>query len=93
MKDLYRAADSKPLTIRSEPKWIEVQRCTFSTSSNADKDLEQMIQLMAQATVRLPIVRKATTTGKYEFGWTTKGEEVEIKKGETVILDLVSSSN
>lgn len=93
MKDLYRAADSPPLTIQSEPKWIEVQRCVFATSSNADKELEQMIQLMAQATVRLPIVRKATATDKYEFGWTTKGEKVEIKKGETVILDLVSSSN
>lgn len=92
MKDLYRAADSTPLTIKSEPKWIEVQRCVFSTSSNADGDLEQMVQLMAQATVRLPIVRKATTTDKYEFGWTTKGRKVQVKKGETVILDLVSSS-
>ncbi|KAK8929096.1 hypothetical protein H634G_03383 [Metarhizium anisopliae BRIP 53293] len=88
MKDLYRAADSTPLTIQSEPKWIEVQRCVFSTSSNADRDLEQMVQLMAQATVRLPIVRKATTTDKYEFGWTTKGRKVQVKKGETVILDL-----
>ncbi|KAH7141556.1 putative prostaglandin G/H synthase 2/cyclooxygenase 2, pgh2/cox2 [Dactylonectria estremocensis] len=85
---LYRAADSPPLAIQPEPKWIEVQRSAFGTSSNADKELEQMIQVMAQATVRLPIVRKAIATDKYAFGWTMEGKKVEVKKGETVILDL-----
>lgn len=89
MKDLYRAADSPPLTIKSEPKWIEVQRTTFDASSNAEGNLERMIQTMARATVRLPIVRKAIVTDEYVFG----GKTVEVKKGETVILDLVSSPN
>ncbi|KAI8630354.1 heme peroxidase-domain-containing protein [Xylariaceae sp. FL1651] len=82
MKGLYEAADSPPP--RSEPKWIEVQNCVFSTSSSEDKDLEQMIKRMAQATVRLSIVRKASVAGEYE--WTKKGDPVE--KGDTVILDL-----
>ena len=93
MRELYRAADSMPFTIASEPKWIGVQRCVFSASDSAHRDLEQMVQLMAQATIRLPIVRKAIATDNYEFGWAANGEEVEVKKGETVILDLVSSSN
>ncbi|KAK2616823.1 hypothetical protein QQS21_000200 [Conoideocrella luteorostrata] len=89
MRDLYEAADPAPLTTRSEePKWIDVQRCAFSTSSNAAKDLERMVQLMAQETVRLPIVRKATATGEYAFRQTANGKKVEVKKGETVILEL-----
>lgn len=91
MTELYKAADAPPLTIWSEPRWIKVQRAAFSTSSNADKDLEQMIQLMTQTTVRLPIVRKAIAPGKYAFGCTTNGKMDEVKKGDTVILDLVSS--
>lgn len=88
MKDLYRAADSPPSTIMSEPKWIEVQRAAFSDSSYAD----EMIQLMAQATVQIPIVRKAIVTHKYSFKTANLGT-VEVKKGETVILDLVSFPN
>ncbi|KAK3380521.1 putative prostaglandin G/H synthase 2/cyclooxygenase 2, pgh2/cox2 [Lasiosphaeria ovina] len=90
MQELYRAADSPPP--QSEPKWIEVQRCVFSTSSNADKDLEQMIRLRTEATVRLPIIRKAIATDKYAFGWTTNGEKVEVKEGETVILNLAAAA-
>ncbi|KAJ3546103.1 hypothetical protein NM208_g2174 [Fusarium decemcellulare] len=87
--ELYNAADSAPHTIESEPQWIGVQRCVFSPSSDADTDLEQMVQRMAQVKVRLPIVRKAIATATYAFDCEgAKNGEVEIKKGETVILDL-----
>ena len=97
MKDLYQAADGvSPLDngIRTddkeEPRWITLQKLVFSSSSSAaDKEIEQLIQQVAQATVKLPIVRKATATGTYIFDVSKGGKKtVEIKKGETVILNL-----
>ncbi|KAK6081877.1 Psi-producing oxygenase C (Linoleate diol synthase) [Seiridium cupressi] len=83
MEELYKAADSPPNTIESKPEWIKVQD---SALRNDDKVLEEMIQVMAQETVRLPIVRKAIAKGTYTFeGMKPK---VKIEEGQTVILDL-----
>jgi hypothetical protein len=90
MSELYKAANSPP---NFEPEWIKVQRAVFSGSENADEDLEQMIQLRTGETVP-PILRKAIKTDEYKFkfGSDMSGTEVQIKRGEMVILGLVSSS-
>jgi hypothetical protein len=90
MRELYSAADAPPLTAKTEPQWIKVQRAVFSKSRNAERDLERMIQLMAQSAVRLPIMRKAVVTDEYAIELTTNVRKVEVKKGDTIILDLVS---
>ncbi|KAM0812769.1 putative Prostaglandin G/H synthase 2/cyclooxygenase 2, pgh2/cox2 [Seiridium cardinale] len=87
MEGLYRAADSPPSAIKSKPEWIKVQE---SALRNDDKVLEEMIQVMAQETVRLPIVRKAIAKGTYTFEGMKDGVKLksEIEEGQTVILDL-----
>ena len=90
MRELYKAADYPP---QPEPEWIKIQRCVFSGSADADKELEKMIQVRTEAVVRMPIIRKAIATDKYVFGGASYlGKEVEIKAQETVVLNLVSSS-
>lgn len=96
MRELYKAADSDPP--QPEPGWIGVQDRVFNTdksktSSDVDKELEKMIQARTDAVVRLPIIRKAITPDTYAFGGAGHlGKDVEIKAGETVVLDVVSSS-
>ncbi|KAH8652136.1 putative prostaglandin G/H synthase 2/cyclooxygenase 2, pgh2/cox2 [Xylariales sp. PMI_506] len=87
MEGLYRAADFPPVIPQSMPEWIDVQDSAWI---NDDETLDKMIQLMAQRKVRLPVVRKATTKATYTFEGIKEGQkvEVEIKKGQTVILDL-----
>jgi hypothetical protein len=94
MKELYDAAYGRPIK-GSEPEWIQVQRCAMD---NDDKTIERMVQVMAQKTVRLPIVRKAKETASYSFevendaGTTGKKTfPAEIKEDKIVILDVVSS--
>lgn len=95
MKDLYAAADGRPhlMHLRDDsgrPQWIQVQKRVFSDKPNADEELEKMVQTMARITVRQPIVRKATAKGDYTFAGVNNGEQVTIKEGDAVILDLVS---
>ncbi|KAK8017843.1 hypothetical protein PG993_014169 [Apiospora rasikravindrae] len=85
MEDLYMADDSPPPTDGSEPKWVELQKCVFSGKGKDDKKLEKMVQSMAQAKVRLPIVRKAIETDDYHF---EGAKPVKIEKGDIVILNL-----
>ena len=87
MTDLYNAADhpahdaisSKP------PKWITVQKLAFSTTLEDEQELESMVQMASQETVRLPILRKVIADAKLPFG--------NVVKGQMVLLDLVSSPN
>jgi hypothetical protein len=95
MKDLYAAADGRPhlmLGLRAgvdtRPQWIQVQDRVFHDKS--DEELEKLVQTMARITVRQPIVRKALEEGKYNFVGVERGKQVTIKKGDAVILDLVS---
>ncbi|KAF4992647.1 hypothetical protein FGRMN_7048 [Fusarium graminum] len=90
MKELYAAADGKH---DKEPRWIALQRCVFSTSENAQTELERKIQLMAQETVRLPILRKAENQIDSLELPSLPGDDgakvnVKIKKGDTIVLDL-----
>ncbi|KAF7536267.1 hypothetical protein G7054_g4653 [Neopestalotiopsis clavispora] len=91
MKELYDAAYGRPIK-GSEPEWIQVQRCAMD---NDDKTIERMVQVMAQKTIRLPIVRKAKETASYTFevendaGTTGKKTfPAEIKEDKIVILDV-----
>lgn len=86
MTELYKAADDLPANADpSMPRWITVQKLAFSNTLEDQQELEKMIQMAAQATVRLPILRKATTTQQCPFG--------NVVEGQMVILDLVSSPN
>ncbi|KAK0388546.1 hypothetical protein NLU13_4789 [Sarocladium strictum] len=86
MKELYQASLDGGKA--AEPKWIEIQRLAFSTDSDeGDKILGQKVRAVAQAAVRMPVVRKV----RYDPG----DKEVKIggrtiKAGETVILDIAS---
>ncbi|KAF4339201.1 linoleate diol synthase [Fusarium beomiforme] len=95
MKDLYAAADGRPhlMLVKSDqdPQWIQVQKCVFSDEAGADTKLEQMVQTMARITVRQPILRKALKEGKVTFPVFTNGEEVGVKKGQAIILDLATA--
>jgi hypothetical protein len=87
MKELDYAADHPPIPpnlAHQGPKWLMVQECVFSTSSGAEKVLELMIRQMTHATVRPSIVRKATATKEYAFGWTTEGQEVILDLSEAI---------
>jgi hypothetical protein len=84
MKELYAAADlpAGPAAA-ARPDWITVQELAFGTLDDDDSQLERMIRLASQAKVRIPIVRKAVSSQRCSFG--------QVKEGQTVILDLVSS--
>ncbi|KAK7965797.1 uncharacterized protein PG986_000074 [Apiospora aurea] len=88
MEDLYKFADSPPPTDGSKPEWVKLQKFVFGTEGEDDKEVEKMVQLMAQATVELPIVRKAIKTADYQFGWAKPGNPVKIEKGDVVVLNL-----
>ncbi|KAF9765930.1 hypothetical protein IL306_001713, partial [Fusarium sp. DS 682] len=95
MKDLYAAADGRPhlMLVKSElvPQWIRVQECVFSDEADSDKKLEEMVQTMARITVRQPILRKALDKGKATFPVFTNGKEVDVKKGQAIILDVATA--
>ncbi|KAH7329412.1 putative prostaglandin G/H synthase 2/cyclooxygenase 2, pgh2/cox2 [Stachybotrys elegans] len=82
MKDLYRAADlpKEAAIAAGPPQWLEVQKLAFGTMPYDDWELEQLIRVTSQKTVRLPIIRKAIQKQTFSFG--------TIDEGQTVILDL-----
>ncbi len=82
MTELYKAADLPANDIPSTPRWITVQKLAFSTVPQDQHELENMIQMTSQATVRLPIMRKAIARRQFPFG--------NVEEGQMVILDLVS---
>lgn len=87
MTDLYKVADlpADEATAGDKPKWIKAQTLAFSDAPGAQTELEKMIQATSQATVKLPILR--TAVEPY-----TSSKVGKVVKGQTVILDLVSSS-
>ncbi|KAK8067329.1 hypothetical protein PG997_014076 [Apiospora hydei] len=91
MEDLYKFADSPPPTDGSKPEWVKLQQFVFSTGGKDDKELEKMVQSMAQAKVRLPIVRKAIKTADYQFSRAKAGKPITIEKGDIVVLNLTNA--
>lgn len=96
MDKLYDAAYSRSIT-DSVPEWIKVQECAMT---NDDENLERMVQVMAQKTVQLPIVRQAKKDGTYTFEAEKKAGrkeaetfELTIYEDDIVILDVVSPHN
>ncbi|KAK4160491.1 linoleate diol synthase [Cladorrhinum sp. PSN259] len=93
MGGLYAAANDPT---GPEPEWIKIQKCVFGSapstpSCDTNKDLERMIQRTAKSSFLQPIVRMANVTAEYAFESTTDGDKVQIKKGETVILNLAKA--
>lgn len=91
MDKLYDAAYSRSIT-DSVPEWIKVQECAMT---NDDENLERMVQVMAQKTVQLPIVRQAKKDGTYTFEAEKKAGrkeaetfELTIYEDDIVILDV-----
>lgn len=96
MKELYMYADSKgkkqtgTFNPAIDPAWVQLQGWIFSDYSVSAQD--NMIEVWAQKLNRVPIVRKSVKTDTYEFEDSkSKKVKVTIKKGDTVILNLVSS--
>ncbi|KAK7981298.1 hypothetical protein PG988_003536 [Apiospora saccharicola] len=67
---------------------VSLQKCVFSPKGQDDEGLEKMVQLMAQAQVRLPIVRKASKTDDYQFSGIKSAKPITIQEGDVVVLGL-----
>jgi hypothetical protein len=65
-----------------EPVWLEIQRLAFKDDTASLEALDKIVSKAESTSIRLPIIR--TAVEDLEIG------NVQIPKGQTVILDLVS---
>lgn len=85
--ELYAAANPSVSPSKEAPTWLKVQELAFSESPNDHNSLVSMIQKAERSSVKLPIIRTALKNRKFV---TKSNDTWEIKKGETIILDIVS---
>jgi hypothetical protein len=86
MRELYEAA--APNATQQKPTWLKVQQLAFSDVKKDQDYLESLIQKTARAAVKLPILRTAVRDHAFT---PQNGSSWNVKEGQTVVLDIVSS--
>ena len=83
---LYKLATDD--TASSE--WLEVQKLAIANDAQSDIDLTERVLEAQRVSVRLPILRRAIKDTDVK---NTKGEFLfSVKKGQTVVCDIVRTS-
>lgn len=80
-EDMYKQADAKG---PDDVTWTKIQQLVHEDNL---KELERIVLKTAKVTVKMPIIRTALQAKKFD---NEDGTSWSIKKGATVILDIVS---
>ena len=88
MRELYEAAEKPASATQQKPTWLTVQKLAFSNEKRDQDYLESLIQKTARLAVKLPILRTAVRDHAFK---PQSGSFWNVKEGQTVILDIVSS--
>ena len=85
---LYKLAN--PADETNSCEWLDVQKLAIANDAQSDGDLTEKVLEAQYVSVRLPILRKAI---KDTIVKNTEGEDLlSVKKGQTVICDIVRTS-
>ena len=86
---LYKLATDE--TESSE--WLDVQKLAIANDEKSDKNLTNKVLEAQHVSVRLPILRRAIKDTDVKDVENTKGKVLfSVKKGQTVICDIVRTS-
>jgi hypothetical protein len=80
---MYEHANSETAS-SATPTWLKVQELAFAEDKDSFDKLEKLVLIAERTSIKLPVIR--TAEKDRDFGtW-------KVKKGDTVILDIVSVS-